>query len=100
MTTLMIEEPAVSQPVMDQTVEFGEALQEAVYHVADKFGLYDIMLHHGPITPACLATHAGIPERLARHNATPRTNHPGVPGNPCRNTRAARSTVAKRSGRR
>ena len=66
MTTLMIEEPAVSQPVMDQTVEFGEALQEAVYHVADKFGLYDIMLHHGPITPACLATHAGIPERLAR----------------------------------
>ena len=45
MTTLMIEEPAVSQPVMDQTVEFGEALQEAVYHVADKFGLYDIMLH-------------------------------------------------------
>ncbi len=66
MTTLIMEELEVSQPVMDQTADFGQALQEAVASVGDKFGLYDVMLNHGPITSACLATQAGIPERLAR----------------------------------
>ena len=66
MTTLMIEELEVFQQEMDQPVDFGEALQEAITSVGDKFGLYDIMLHHGPITSACLATQAGIPKRLAR----------------------------------
>ena len=66
MMTLMIEELEVSQQEMEQNTDFGEALQEAVTSVGDKFGLYDVMLHHGPITSACLATQAGIPERLAR----------------------------------
>ncbi len=66
MTTLIMEKQEVSQQVMDQTANFGEALQEAVTSVGDKFGLYDVMLNHGPITSACLATQAGIPERLAR----------------------------------
>ncbi len=66
MTTLMIEELEVFQQELDQIEEFGEALQEAVTSVGDKFGLYDVMLNHGPITSACLATQAGIPERLAR----------------------------------
>ncbi len=66
MTTLMMEKQEVSQQLMDQAVDFGEALQEAVTSVGDKFGLYDIMLNHGPINSACLATQAGIPERLAR----------------------------------
>ncbi len=66
MTTLMMEKQEVSQQVMGQAVDFGEALQEAVTSVGDKFGLYDVMLNHGPITSACLATQAGIPERLAR----------------------------------
>ncbi len=66
MTTLMMEKQEVSQQVMDQAVDFGEALQEAVTSVGDKFGLYDVMLNHGPITSACLATQAGIQERLAR----------------------------------
>ncbi len=66
MTTLMMEKQEVSQQVMGQDVDIGEALQEAVTGVGDKFGLYDVMLHHGPITSACLATQAGIPEQLAR----------------------------------
>lgn len=66
MTTLIMEKQEVPQQVMDQPVDFGEALQEAVAGVGDKFGLFDVMLHHGPITCACLATQAGIPERLAR----------------------------------
>ena len=66
MTTLMMEKQEVPQQEMDQPVDFGEALQEAVTSVGDKFGLYDVMLNHGPITSACLATQAGIPERLAR----------------------------------
>ena len=66
MTTLIKETQEVSQQVMDQTANFGEALQEAVTSVGDKFGLYDVMLHHGPITSACLATQAGVPERLTR----------------------------------
>ena len=66
MTTLMMEKPEVSQQVMDQTVDFGKALQEAVASVGDKFGLYDVMLNAGSITSACLATQAGIPERFAR----------------------------------
>ncbi len=66
MTTLMIEELEVFQQEMDQPVNFGEALQEAVTSAGDKFGLYDVMLSHGQITSACLATQAGIPERLAR----------------------------------
>lgn len=66
MTTLMIEELEVFQQEMDQPVDFGEALQEAVTSVGDSYGLYELMLHHGPITSACLATQAGIPERLAR----------------------------------
>ena len=66
MTTLMMEKQEVSQQLMDQAVDFGEALQEAVTSVGDKFGLYNVMLNHGPITSACLATQAGIPERLAR----------------------------------
>ena len=66
MTTLMIEELKVFQQEMDRTEDFGEALQDAVTSVGDKFGLYDVMLNHGPITCACLATQAGIPERLAR----------------------------------
>ena len=64
MTTLMIEELEVFQQELDQIEEFCEALQEAVASVGGKFGLYDVMLHHGPITSACLATQAGIPERL------------------------------------
>ncbi len=66
MTTLMIEELEVIQQEMAQPVDFGEALQEAVTSVGDSYGLYEFMLHHGPITSACLATQAGIPERLAR----------------------------------
>ncbi len=66
MTTLMIEELEVFQQEMDPTVDFEKAFQEAVTGVGDKFGLYDVMLNHGPITSACLATQAGIPERLAR----------------------------------
>ena len=66
MTTLLIEELKVFQQEMDQPGDFGEALQEAVTSVGDKFGLYAFMLNHGPITSACLATQAGIPERLAR----------------------------------
>ena len=66
MTTLMMEELEVFQQEMDQTVDFEKALQEAVTSFGDKFGLYDVMLSHGPITTACLATRAGIPERLAR----------------------------------
>ncbi len=66
MTTLTMEKQEVSQKVMDHPVDFGEALQEAITSVGDKFGLYDVMLNHGPITCACLATQSGIPERLAR----------------------------------
>ncbi len=66
MTTLIKEKQEVSQQVMDQTVDFGKALQEAVASVGDKFGLYDVMLNAGPITSGCLATQAGIPERFAR----------------------------------
>ena len=66
MTTLMIEELEVSQQEKDQPVDFGKSLQEAVTSVGDKYGLYEIMRSHGPITAACLATQAGIPERLAR----------------------------------
>ena len=66
MTTLMMEKQEVSQQVMDQAVDFGEALQAAVTSVGDKFGLYDVMLNHGPITSACLATQAGIPEPFVR----------------------------------
>ena len=57
MTTLMMEKQEVSQQqVMDQTANFGDALQEAVAGVGDEFGLYEVMLNHGPITSACLAT--------------------------------------------
>ena len=56
MTTLTMEKQEVSQKVMDHPVDFGEALQEAITSVGDKFGLYDVMLNHGPITSACLAT--------------------------------------------
>ena len=66
MTTLMTGELEVFQQEMEQSSDFGEALQEAVTSVGDKFGLYDVMLRHGPITSACLATQAGIPERVAR----------------------------------
>ncbi len=66
MTTLIMEKQEVSQQIMDQAVDFGEAFQEAVASVGDKFGLYDVMLNHGPITSACLATQAGIPERFVR----------------------------------
>ncbi len=66
MTTLMMEKQEVSQQVMDQALDFGEALQEAVTSVGDKFGLYDVMLNHGPISSNCLATQAGIPERFVR----------------------------------
>ncbi len=66
MTTLMIEDLELFQQETEQTVDFGEALQDAVTSVGNKFGLYDVMLSHGPITSACLATQAGIPEQLAR----------------------------------
>ena len=66
MTNLMIEELEVYQQEMDQNGDFGDALHEPVTSVGEKFGLYEVMLHHGPITSACLATQAGIPERLAR----------------------------------
>ena len=56
MTTLMMEKQEVPQQVMDQTANFGDALQEAVAGVGDEFGLYEVMLNHGPITSACLAT--------------------------------------------
>ena len=45
MTTLMIEELEVFQQEIDQPVDFGEALQQAVTSVGDKFGLYELMLH-------------------------------------------------------
>ena len=66
MMTLMMDKQEVSQQEMEQNADFGEALQEAVTRVGDSYGLYEVMLHHGPITSACLATQAGIPERLAR----------------------------------
>ncbi len=66
MTTLMMDKQEVPQQEMGQNADFGEALQEAVTSVGDSYGLYDVMLHHGPITSACLATQAGIPERLPR----------------------------------
>ena len=66
MTTLAIEELEVFQHEIGQSTDFGEAFQDAVASVGDKFGLYEIMLNHGPITSACLATQAGIPERLAQ----------------------------------
>ena len=75
MTTLTMEKQEVSQKVMDHPVDFGEALQEAITSVGDKFGLYDVM-------------------------PQPRTNHLRLPGNSIRNTGAARSAVAKRPGRR
>ena len=52
MTTLMMERQEVSQQVMDQTANFGDALQEAVAGVGDESGLYEVMLNHGPITSA------------------------------------------------
>ena len=45
---------------------FDATLHSALEEVGDNFGLYDIMLNHGPITSGCLATQAGIPERFAR----------------------------------
>ena len=66
MTTKLMEKQDHSQEVMDQTVDFGKAIQEAVASVGSKFGLYDVMLNAGPITPACLATQTGIREGLAR----------------------------------
>ena len=50
----------------DKALDFNAALHSALEEVGERFGLYGIMAQHGPITAACLATQAGIPERAAR----------------------------------
>ena len=66
MTTLTIEQEKNLSQLLGETDEFAEALHTALKSVGDTFGLHDVMLNDGPITSACLATQAGIPERLAR----------------------------------
>lgn len=45
---------------------FEAALRSALEEVGERFGLYDLMVHSGPVTPTCLATQAGISQRAAR----------------------------------
>jgi hypothetical protein len=52
----------LNKPALD----FEAALHSALEEMGEKFGLYDIMAQSGPITPACLATQAGIPQRVAQ----------------------------------
>jgi hypothetical protein len=52
--------------MIDQSGGFGPTLHAALEDVGEWLGLYDIMTQSGPITPACLATQACIPERSAR----------------------------------
>ena len=66
MTTLTIEQEEHLTQLSGETDDFAAALRAALTAAGDTFGLYDVMLNHGPITSACLATQAGIPERLAR----------------------------------
>jgi hypothetical protein len=66
MTTLTVQQEKNLNQQLRETGEFPEALPTAQISVSDTSGLYDVMLNDGPITSACLATQAGIPERLAR----------------------------------
>lgn len=43
--------------------QFGAALHTALEEIGEHFGLYDIMSQSGPITPACLATQAGMSQQ-------------------------------------
>lgn len=52
--------------LIQQALDFETALQLALEEIGERFGLYQIMLHTGPITPSCLATQAGIPEQASR----------------------------------
>lgn len=45
---------------------FDAALHAALQEVGGRFGLYDILIRCGPVTPACLATQADISEPAAR----------------------------------
>lgn len=49
-----------------QDDQFGQALNVALEEIGERFGLYDIMVQSGPITPACLATQVGAPEQAIR----------------------------------
>ena len=66
MTTLTIEQGENLTQLLGETDDFAEAFRTALTAVGDTFGLHDVMLNDGPVTSACLATQAGIPERLAR----------------------------------
>jgi hypothetical protein len=52
--------------MLDPIGSFGLALYEALEDVGERFRLYDIMAQSGPVTPACLATQAGITEQSTR----------------------------------
>ncbi len=66
MATLTIEQEENLTQLLGETDDFGEDLRTALKSVGDTFGLHDVMLNNGPISSACLATQAGIPERLVR----------------------------------
>ena len=66
MTTLAIEQEKNFTQQLGETADFAEAMNTAQISAGDTCGVYDVMLNDGPITPACLATQAGVPERLAR----------------------------------
>lgn len=67
-TQLTIQQPSHYNPdrLIEQALNFETAMYSTLEEVGERFGLYHIMLHNGPITPACLATQAGIPEDAAR----------------------------------
>jgi DNA-binding IclR family transcriptional regulator len=66
MTTLTIDqEQKLSQPA-DVTTKFAGDLHSALEDLGERFGLYEVMTHSGPITPDCLATQVGIPEQSVR----------------------------------
>jgi hypothetical protein len=67
-TQLTIQQPRHYNPdrLIEQALNFETAMYSALEEVGERFGLYHIMLHNGPITPACLATQAGITEGAAR----------------------------------
>ena len=66
MVTLTTEKEEQLTQVPGEAVEFGAALHSALTDVGVLFGFYELMSRSGPLTSACLATQAGIPEQYAR----------------------------------
>jgi hypothetical protein len=64
--TLSLSQEAEQKLMLNYAGGFGPALHAALEDVGERFGLYDIMIQSGPVTPACLATQAGIPEQSVR----------------------------------